>query len=68
MLSARSLPGLSSFPVNRFRSTLVLAAVLALSAAMLAVPTTASAAGALRVGGLTTNGRVDPLGTGGGPP
>ncbi|OLF05212.1 hypothetical protein BLA60_37380 [Actinophytocola xinjiangensis] len=45
---------------------MVLAAVLALCASLLAAP--ASAAGSLRVGGLTTNGRVDPLGTGGGAP
>ncbi|GAB3472533.1 family 78 glycoside hydrolase catalytic domain [Actinophytocola sediminis] len=67
MVVARPLPGLFFFRVNRFRPVMALAVVLVLAASLLALPSSAFAAGGLRVGALTTDGRVNPLGIAGRP-
>jgi alpha-L-rhamnosidase len=68
MANARSLPGLFSSRPHRSRVSLALALVVALGVSLLALSPPASALGGIRVGDLTTNGRVNPLGIGGSTP
>jgi hypothetical protein len=66
MVSARSLPGRFALYVNRFRPAGALVAVLALLASLLTItPLAAADRRGVDVGGLTVNGRVNPLGIGG---
>jgi alpha-L-rhamnosidase len=65
MRFARSLPGSLSLRTNRFRPVSALLAVLVLFASLLAAaPQAVAGAAAVAVGGLTVNGRVNPLGIG----